>query len=439
VFVCDGSRACGDGVCEATRACSFADATCGESGRRYGALAPAELANACVPATCGGAGEACCSTGEACAAGLRCEVGVCVGCVRAIGAGAAHSCAIRSDGTGACWGRGLEGQLARGIAADAAAPVAIADERGVPLDGMAAVAAGARHTCLLKFEGTVLCAGDGARGQLGRGPAVADGAVPRLVGLTGVGAIAAGDRHTCAAGFDGRVWCWGADDLGQSATGGDRDVPAAALERATTQIADAVRLAAGATHTCAIKRDGSLWCWGSHADGELGDGSIAPSSPPVQVAALGTRVRAVAAGDRFTCALDGDGAVWCWGRNDVGQSAPTAPGRVAIPTRVPLPRATAIAAGTAHACARLVGGGVRCWGEATRGRLGAGEIDGAGPSAVVEGGGDLVGAVVLAGGGAHGCAAHADGIFCWGANDASQLATMGGDRPSAARVPFTCP
>lgn len=439
VFRCDDSRACGDGVCEATRACSFADATCAETGRRYGALAPVELANACVPRPCGGAGDACCDAGPACGDGLRCEGGLCVGCVRAIAAGGAHTCALRSDGSGWCWGRGREGQLARGVVGDAAAPVAIADARGTALGGLTALATGARHTCLLRSDRTVLCAGDGARGQLGRGGALGDPSVPTLIGLTEMAAIAAGDRHTCAAGTDGRVWCWGADDLGQAATGGDRDVPAAALERATTQIAEVAALAAGATHTCALKRDGALWCWGSHASGELGDGSVASSSPPVAVAALGRRARAVAAGDGFTCALDDEGAVWCWGRNDVGQSGQAPGARVAIPTVVPLPRATSVAAGAAHACARLAGGGLRCWGDTTRGRLGAGAMSATGPTAVVDGGGELGGAALVAAGGAHGCAARGDGVWCWGANDAGQLATAGDDRASAARTPLTCP
>jgi len=326
------------------------------------------------------------------------------------------------------------------VSGDAAAPVAIADARGTPIGGLTAIATGARHTCLLRSDRTVMCAGDGTRGQLGRGAVIGDPSVPTLVGLTEMGAIAAGARHTCAAGTDGRVWCWGADDLGQAATGGDHDVPAAALERATTQITEATALAAGATHSCALKRDGALWCWGSHANGELGDGATATSSPPVMVAALGKRARAVAAGEGFTCALDDAGAVWCWGKNDVGQSGQAAGARVAIPTVVALPQATAIAAGAAHACARLAGGAVRCWGDATRGRLGAGALSAAGPVAVVvDGGAGLGGAALVAAGGAHGCAARGDGVWCWGANDAGQLALSGGDRATAGRTALTCP
>ncbi len=48
VFVCDGDASCGpEGVCEPVGYCSFPDLDC-PSGRRFGGLASAELANTCV-------------------------------------------------------------------------------------------------------------------------------------------------------------------------------------------------------------------------------------------------------------------------------------------------------------------------------------------------------------------------------------------------------
>ena len=47
-------------------------------------------------------------------------------------------------------------------------------------------------------------------------------------------------------------------------------------------------VATGGSHTCAVKTDGSLWCWGLNLYGEVGDGSGMNQNAPVQIAAVGT-------------------------------------------------------------------------------------------------------------------------------------------------------
>jgi alpha-tubulin suppressor-like RCC1 family protein len=47
------------------------------------------------------------------------------------------------------------------------------------------------------------------------------------------------------------------------------------------------KVAAGGAHTCAIKEDGSLWCWGNNKYGQIGDGS-AWKSIPVYIMNLGS-------------------------------------------------------------------------------------------------------------------------------------------------------
>ena len=65
--------------------------------------------------------------------------------------------------------------------------------------------------------------------------------------------------------------------------------------------------------------------------------------------------RDVSAGRTHTCALDATGAVWCWGLNDTGQSAPGDASRFALAaTRIALPGPAAqVAAGRGFSCARL--------------------------------------------------------------------------------------
>jgi alpha-tubulin suppressor-like RCC1 family protein len=71
-------------------------------------------------------------------------------------------------------------------------------------------------------------------------------------------------------------------------------------------------------HTCALASDGSLWCWGDNSSGQLGDGTWETKAAPVQVASPGSGLVQLTAGGNSTCALQRDGALWCWGDNAGG-------------------------------------------------------------------------------------------------------------------------
>ncbi|MFP2897752.1 MopE-related protein, partial [Corallococcus sp. 4LFB] len=66
--------------------------------------------------------------------------------------------------------------------------------------------------------------------------------------------------------------------------------------------ASAAKLAAGGTHTLALKQDGTVWAWGANSYGQLGDGTNTQRRTPVQVQGL-TGVASVAAGDSHSLAL----------------------------------------------------------------------------------------------------------------------------------------
>ncbi len=79
-----------------------------------------------------------------------------------------------------------------------------------------------------------------------------------------------------------------------------------------------IAIAAGDTHTVALKTDGTVWAWGNNSNGQLGDGTTTQRTKPVEVSGLST-VIAIAAGDTHTVALKTDGTVWAWGNNSNGQ------------------------------------------------------------------------------------------------------------------------
>jgi alpha-tubulin suppressor-like RCC1 family protein len=132
----------------------------------------------------------------------------------------------------------------------------------------------------------------------------------RCVGPT---SLAAGGAHACAVFTGGTVRCWGSNVQGELGDGG---VDAAgSLE--DLGIESVVRFAFGPRHACAADQGGTLRCWGANDFGQLGDGTFVSNDAPVEVALRG--VVDVVVGDDHTCAQSAAGAVWCWGRNDRGQ------------------------------------------------------------------------------------------------------------------------
>lgn len=153
-------------------------------------------------------------------------------------------------------------------------------------------------------------------------------------------------------------------------------------------------LALGTSHSCALRNDGAVYCWGFNGDGEVGDGTTQDNPRPTRVAGLpaGHKAIQLAADDVDTCALLDDGTVWCWGLNDMlnlGQCGGLA-AVAASPTPVEVPSwkpnaqdpatptcdtstpflAKQIALGGEHACAIGVDGKLYCWGENSTGAAG---------------------------------------------------------------------
>src|ERR1044071_4910056 len=75
-------------------------------------------------------------------------------------------------------------------------------------------------------------------------------------------------------------------------------------------------LAVGGDFACAIRR-GAVYCWGDEHDGPLGDNAAIPQPRPVAVGIADAI--ALAAGESHACAVRADGSVWCWGSNECQQ------------------------------------------------------------------------------------------------------------------------
>jgi len=238
-----------------------------------------------------------------------------------------------------------------------------------------AVAGGTYHSLFLQRNGEVFAWGQNLAGQLGTG-SINTLPVPspaKPVGLPPIKAIAAGQTHSLALDTDGDVWAWGKNDFGQvglGTVGGTVTAPTRVSGLSGIQA-----IAANGNFSLALGQDGRVWAWGQNASGQIGTGSTSTAeATPRQVNSLPT-LRAIAAGHNHALALDADGKVWGWGRNDFGQvGTGTAGGLVLAPAMMPtLSGIKAIAAGAAHSLAiDEQFGNVWGWGQNSSGQIGTG-------------------------------------------------------------------
>ena len=189
--------------------------------------------------------------------------------------------------------------------------------------------------------------------------------------------VSAGKAHTCALKDDNTVSCWGHNVQGQTI------VPSGASNFTDVE--------AGGSLSCGLRSTGTVTCWGSSSNGAL-----------TPTAGL-TNAAQVTTGDGHACALRSDGTITCWGSNSSLQSTVTGTNS----------GFTQVDGGDFYTCAVRSAGTVSCWGSNTEGQRN--------PTA------GLTTATQVSAGGAHACARKSDGtVTCWGDNDDGQRTVSGG-------------
>jgi hypothetical protein len=222
------------------------------------------------------------------------------------------------------------------------------------------IVAADQSTCVVQLDGRVLCWGDNMYGTLGDGTKTARTKPTLVVGLTDVVGLKAGTVDSmCALIRGGTVKCWGSF-LGGTYTD--------AVTRPTEveDLSDVVALDVGALSACAVVRDGTVQCFGNNNYGQLGDGmtSAKPRATPSPVVGL-TQAVTVAVGQQHACALLKDGTARCWGDNSSGRLGDGTTDASNTPVSVAgLSGAIDLAAGEQDTCALLGNRRVKCWGAA---------------------------------------------------------------------------
>ena len=293
-----------------------------------------------------------------------------------------HSCAIDMQGRAKCWGSGTHD-----------------GEKAAPPEGLAPlvqITCGEFHTCALDENGKITCWGEGSTkeriGESSReqGQSIVPAGTYKEVSARGV--------FTCAIDMSDHIVCWGAGspdsepvfpDFGQSSppkgtykgiSAGEAHACAIALAtgnvvcwgagmtdagcfpnqnyecgQAEGESGAFIEVASGEQHSCALRKDGTVACWGVGKTGEkcdvtAGDNSydcgqaLPPDDPKIRF----TKLRS---GWLYTCGITEDYVLKCWGWKDIGV------------TKVPPGQYSQVAAGgNKHVCAINLEGQVACWG-----------------------------------------------------------------------------
>ncbi len=221
--------------------------------------------------------------------------------------------------------------------------------------------------CVVKTDGSALCWGNNSYGQLGDGTLVAKIEPTQVFGL-GPGttvSISMGRLHTCALKIDGSVVCWGSND---SLSGGGGQIghgdKTETIRLFPTQVSglgpkSTVALSSDYNGTCAIKTDNSVVCWGElHPIGYVG------IYAPVKISQNLGAIKSLTIGWKTTFALKANGSVVGWGQNYCGQlgNGRQETGGLTQVTGLGPGSTVAIATDFMHSCALKTDGSVVCWG-----------------------------------------------------------------------------
>jgi alpha-tubulin suppressor-like RCC1 family protein len=333
-----------------------------------------------------------------------------------ISLGLYHACALLSGGSVKCWGYNSVGQLGIGTVANLTLPSTAVSG----ITTATSIASGQYSNCALLSDQTVKCWGDNSNGQIGNGKTSSDRLTPGPVsGLSSVTNVAAGQNYTCAIVSGGAVKCWGENSNGQL---GDGTHTTSMTPVTTSGIANATAISVVSagddnsyTHTCVIISGGTVKCWGSNGDGQLGDGTNDNQNTPVTVSGIST-ASGISVGLRHTCAVLTNGTVKCWGRNADGQLGDGTNDDQNTPVTVSdISNAVAVAAGANHTCALLANHSVKCWGQNDAGQLGNNDWVGSNTPVMVM---EIGTAVSIGSGDRYSCALLSGrGVRCWGLND----------------------
>lgn len=267
-----------------------------------------------------------------------------------ISSGSNHTCALDLEGRVYCWGAGGSGQLGDGISATSGNddhfrdfPISVNTTMHLKDKKLISISAGGSHTCGIDIDGAAYCWGDGMLGQIGRqlavGSTLIDSSYPVDVDMSGVlngkklAQISAGGAHTCALDTKGKAYCWGLNEFLELGDGKppvkdeisdfyQSNIPVE-VDMSLVPGGKFVFISAGGSFTCALDTEGKAYCWGEGLYGQLGNGKEETVAIPTPIDTTGVlngkKLVSVDCGNFYSCAMDDESVIFCWGEGGTGQ------------------------------------------------------------------------------------------------------------------------
>lgn len=292
--------------------------------------------------------------------------------------------------------------------------------------GVKKVVAGGSTTCAITDANALKCWGNNYHGQVGDGTTI-NRIFP--VNVTGMSSdvidVSTGGFHTCAIKSDHKVYCWGWNGLGELGDG-TQDQHLTPVQ--VINLSGAEKIAVGQERSCALLDTGGVKCWGNYPLGN-NDDTVQYSTTPLDVFGFTSGAGAIEGGGQNTCLLTTGNGAKCWGYY-VGNGTGT---YVNSPQQVYEMESgvNQISAGESQTtCAIVTGGALKCWGFNEQGQVGNGnQTDQHYPVAVQ---GLSSGVTQVSVGGVHTCAIVSGVLKCWGNNF---VGSLGNNSYSNSNVP----
>ncbi|VAW90912.1 BNR repeat domain protein [hydrothermal vent metagenome] len=272
-----------------------------------------------------------------------------------VSAGFYHSCAVNTRNRMFCWGRNANVQLGQLGNDSISQPTLVSNLRD---QNWIAVVSGRAHDCAVnqslntenKKQSSVRCWGRNLFGQLGNGTINLTTVPNKVINNKAItddpniwAQLETGNHHSCAIKTDGTLWCWGLNSEGQ--LGNKNTSSNLTLNQEARLFSDWSQVSSYGRHNCALRPNAtntgnSLWCWGDNRNGQLGGEFSTPATGatplniaiPTLIDSTVTNWKQLSVGSEFSCALKTDDTYWCWGNNAYGKLA-TQPADINLPFR----------------------------------------------------------------------------------------------------------
>ena len=278
------------------------------------------------------------------------------------------SAGIKSDLSLWTWGYNTCGALGNNSTANQSSPVREISSSST----WTSVGSFAFHLLALKCDSTLWAWGDNFCGNLGDGTKTARSSPIQEVSSsnTWCSISSGGLRHSAAIKSDGSLWTWGVNTCGVLGTNNTTNFSSPVRE--ITSGTSWCRIQNGYNLSVALKKDNTLWSWGSGGYGVLGNNSTSNASSPVQEVSSSTTWCTFGPGKYHSNAIKTDGTLWAWGLNTCGELGNNSATSRSSPIQEISSSTTwcQVSGGCAHTAALKTDGTLWTWGNASCGALG---------------------------------------------------------------------